>query len=705
MAPEQAEGQETDVRSDIFSFGALLYEMLTGKKAFDGKSQASVIAAIIHVDPAPLNTLQPDMPPALERVVRKCLSKAPEDRWQTSRDLLDELRWIDGDGAREVRQTQPTMARGSRLAWVFAAVFLISTVVLATVAIGFRRASPAAVPVRFLFTAPEGDTFSGGPNVPHFAISPDSRRIAFSAVEKGRAKVWIHPFDSLTSQPLPETIDGNTPFWSPDNRYIGFIANGKLKKIEVSGGMPQTLCDVGYIYGGATWGSAGVIVFGRTADSPSGLFRVSENGGEAVPVTHLSSREVTQLWPQFLADGRHFIYLSLAKDPNESGIYAASLDGGEPKLVVSTRVRAVYAGGYLLFARGSALMAQAFDAGKLTLTGDPVRIEDQILTNNTNGNAPFAASDTGVLAYRTGIVGSEQLVWTDRHDNRSTPFGEKAIYRTFSVSGDAKRIATHVHEWQNNLGGIWILEPDRSIKTRFTFDSAHSIRPIWSPDGTRIVYASSKEDGPFDLYAKASSGAGVEEPLLKTKRSKFPEDLSHDGKLLLYTEADPDTKDDLWILPMSGGAKPYPLLKTSSNESWARFSPDGKWLAYTSDESGSEQVYIQPFPFNGGKWQISTNGGVEPEWSPDGKGIFYIRVITAGVEVRMMSVSINFSAVPQPSAPVELFAFVPTGSVDRPQQYALSRDGRNFLILNTSQSIGPSPLNIVFNWTALLGKK
>jgi eukaryotic-like serine/threonine-protein kinase len=716
MPPEQVEGQETDVRSDIFSFGAVLYEMLTGRKAFEGKSQASLIAAIIHVDPAPPCAVQSNVPPAVDRVVKKCLAKDPDERWQTAHDLLDELRWIASGGAVEIQQAQPAAPAAAlpRLAWVIAALFLLCSIVLAgAVIIGLRREPPAAVPVRFELPPPEGKTFNGGPNVPHFAISPDSRFFAFSVIEGNRPVIWVHPFDSLTSQPLPGTTDGSTPFWSPDGHYIGFIAAGKLKKIEVSGGMPQTLCDVGYMFGGATWGSAGVIVFGRTTDSPSGLFRVSENGGEAAPVTRLDQREIAQIWPQFLPDGRHFIYLSIARNPNASGIYAASLDGGEPKLVVPARVRAAYAAGYLLFVRGTALMAQPFDTGKLSLTGEPVRLDDQIMGNNLAGNSPFTASDTGVLAYRTGRIGAEtQLVWADPKGTRSAPFGEKAMYRGFDISPDGKRIVTHVHEidvlgkGRTSQGGdLWILEPDRSIKTRFTFDSGHSIRPIWSPDGKKIVYSSSKDGGTFDLYAKTSSGAVNEEVLLKTNSNKVAEDWSRDGKLLVYTETDPATKNDLWVLPMTGGAKPYPLLKTPFNENSARFSPDGKWIAYGSDESGTDQVYVQPYPLNGGKWQISTNGGIQPAWSLDGKELYYVRVITAGSELRLISVAVNFSPEPHPSAPVERFAFVPSGTLDVAQQFAVSADGRSFLIPNYSTIVGPSPITLVFNWTALLGKK
>jgi dipeptidyl aminopeptidase/acylaminoacyl peptidase len=358
-------------------------------------------------------------------------------------------------------------------------------------------------------------------------------------------------------------------------------------------------------------------------------------------------------------------------------------------------------------------MAQPFDTGKLSLTGEPVRLDDQIMGNNLAGNSPFTASDTGVLAYRTGRIGAEtQLVWADPKGTRSAPFGEKAMYRGFDISPDGKRIVTHVHEidvlgkGRTSQGGdLWILEPDRSIKTRFTFDSGHSIRPIWSPDGKKIVYSSSKDGGTFDLYAKTSSGAVNEEVLLKTNSNKVAEDWSRDGKLLVYTETDPATKNDLWVLPMTGGAKPYPLLKTPFNENSARFSPDGKWIAYASDESGTDQVYVQPYPLNGGKWQISTNGGIQPAWSLDGKELYYVRVITAGSELRLISVAVNFSPEPHPSAPVERFAFVPSGTLDVAQQFAVSADGRSFLIPNYSTIVGPSPITLVFNWTALLGKK
>jgi eukaryotic-like serine/threonine-protein kinase len=718
MSPEQLEGQEVDARSDIFSFGAVLYETLTGKKAFEGKSQASLIAAIIHVDPAPAPSLQPAITPGMGRLLKKCLAKDAGQRWQSARDLLDELRWIRDGGSADVRPAPAPDDAAGRSWWVrwspsVAILSLVASIALAVAAFSlWRQPPPTTRSIRILMPAPEGKTFNGGPNVPHFAVSPDSRFLAFSVIDNGRPYIWIHPFDSLTSQVLQGTVDGNTPFWSPDNRYVGFIAAGKLKKVDLSGGAPQTLCNVGYMYGGASWSNSGVIVFGRTVDSPSGLLRVSENGGEPVPATHLDpNREIAHVWPQFLPDGRHFIYLSIAQAPQSSGIYVASLDGDEPKLVVTTQVRAVYAGGYLLFSRGGALLAQALDTGSFKLTGEPVRIDDQILTNAANGNAPFAASSPDVLVYRSGsFYGDTQFVWVDKKGERSAPFADQALYRSFDISPDGKRIATHSHlrAGSDKQGGLWIVEPDRNISTRFTFDEGHSLRPLWSPDGSRIVYSSAKASGVFDLYSKPSSGAADEELLLKSSRGKAAEDWSRDGKFLLYTEGGPATKDRLWVLPMSGDRKPYPLLNTPFNESWARFSPDGKWVAYTSDESGTDQVYVQPFPVTGAKWQISTNGGTEPQWSKDGKEIFYVRIATPGADGRVMSVSLNGTSVPQPSAPVELFAVTPTGVLDRSQQFRLSPDGQRFLMLNASNpapQAGPSPLTIVFNWTPAPGRK
>jgi serine/threonine protein kinase len=457
MAPEQLEGQEADTRTDIFAFGAVLYETLTGKKAFEGKSQASLIAAILEREPPAISSVQPLSPPILDRVVRKCLAKNPDDRWQTATDLLDELRWVtEASYTASATVSATTRFQSRRLALVSAvAVALLLTSVVLTGVILLHRETTSLGTIRLAVFPPEKATFSVQTGRPEFAVSPDGRLITFSATDiAGKTLLWVQPFDSFTAQPMTETAGATSPFWSPDGRYIGFFAQGKLKKVEVSGGVPQTLCDAAAGEGG-TWNRDGLILF--SPRNGSVLFRVSDAGGDATAVTALnpSRQEVSHLWPQFLPDGRHFIYLAQSRVAENGGIFLGSIDDEQTKLLVRSDVRAAYASGYLIFARitpGSAtLMAQPFDTRRLTFTSEPVRVTEQLggggIGGNASGAAAFAVSESGVLAFRTARRGGDtQFVWLDRRGKPLEPVGQPSIYRTHELSPDEERIATHRHE-------------------------------------------------------------------------------------------------------------------------------------------------------------------------------------------------------------------------------------------------------------------
>ena len=504
----------------------------------------------------------------------------------------------------------------------------------------------------------------------------------------------------------PTHVVGNFPLAaaaSPDGRFIGFFAGGKLKKVEVSGGVPLTLCAVPGNGQGGTWNRDGIVLF--SAGGRSGLFRVAENGGEPVAVTKLGDLEVGHVWPQFLPDGRHFIYLSLATAREDNGIYAGSLDGEPPKLIVKSLTRAAYAAGYLFFVRDTVLMAQPLDLKRFTLTAEPVRVAEQIATDPGNGPAGFAVSESGTVALRTGFnlnpENTQRFAWFDRAGKPSDIATDLAQYRTYDLSPDRKRLAGHRHDAKTGKGDIWIMELDRRLSTRFTFDNAHSLAPIWSADGSHITYVSAKDGSVADIYQKLASGAANEELLLKTTENKQTLDWSRDNRFILYQATGPQTGFDLWVLPLAGDRKPEPFLKTQFNESKGRFSPDGKWIAYTSDESGRDQVYIQPFPATGGKWQISTAGGLEPQWRGDGKELFYLS--SQSQDAKLMAVPLKWTSVPEAGTPQELFS-MPTGNlgVDNTNHYSVTADGQRFLVQDSTAdgSQRPESITVLVNWLA-----
>jgi serine/threonine protein kinase len=686
MAPEQLEAGQVDARTDIFAFGAVFYEMITGRKAFTGKSRVSLIGAILKDDPPAISTIQPMSPPALDHVVKTCLAKDPDERWQTAHDLMQELKWVADSGS-QAGTGAATVGRGrnrERLAWIVAtAILLLALLTTLPFVITHLREPPVDTRAfRLSIPAPNLTVYSS------FAISPDGRRLAFTGTDSsGKPRLWVRPLDSLTPQPLPETDEAGYPFWSPDSRFIGFFAAGKLKKIDVSGGSPQTLCDARLGRGG-TWNRDGVIVFAPT--TRSALYRVSAAGGEAAPLTTLDpSSETSHRWPQFLPDGRHYLYLSRQE---KSGIYVGSLDSKETRRIVDTDFNAAYAPrGDLLFVREGALMAQPFDAGKLELTGEPSRVAQQVRLS-TDLNSHFTGSENGVLVYQSGDeMADSQLAWHDRAGKQISTVGPAGNYSSIWLSPDQNGVAI-VRE-EKSIDNIWLIDIARNAPTRFTFVPAFDVNPIWSPDGSRIVFGSTR-NGQEDLYVKPASGRGDEELLLKTSSPKFPTDWSSDGKLLLYMETNARGKYDIWKLPLEGDRTPKPFLQDDYNKFDANFSPDGKWIAYSSDESGQQQIYVQPFPGGGGKYQVSIAGGGNPRWRRDGKELFYISADRKLVAVEVKAGSTFAAGATKPLFDIHVKGFLPTVS-----NYAVSRDGQRFLTNDFAETSAP-PITVVLNWTA-----
>jgi serine/threonine protein kinase len=695
MAPEQLEGKDADARTDIFAFGAVLYEMATGQKAFAGKSQASLIAAILEHEPAPMSKLQPLTPPALDRVVKTCLAKDPEDRWHSAHDLKAELKWIAEAGSEA--GVAPTILtrpkRWERLAWIVAVVlFLVSL----PFSVAYFRRTPSEIPLMRLSVAlPQGT-----PAVFPFSISPDGTKLVLKPTEDFKGGLWVRPLGSLEAQPLPGTLNAFSPFWSPDSRFIGFLADGKLRKVEASGGPPQTLCEAPGVFArGGSWNREGVILFGAGGGEARTIHRVAALGGEPTPVTKLdpSRQETTHTYPYFLPDGRHFLYLALSTQPEHSGIYLASLDSKDTKRLVSTNKKAEYAAsGHLLFLREGTLLAQPFDAERLELRGEPTPVAERVASYVTLGYGGYSVSQSGVLVYLSGPdQEGDQLVWFDRTGKPLSQLG--ATGTNPWLSPDEKWVAATRSEPQRVQDSLWLIDLARGTSSRFTFSPWNDHSPVWSPDGSRIVFASDRT-GPANLYQKTASGTGNEELLLQSSTNDLATDWSSDGRFLLYRKLDPKTQWDLWVLPMRGEAKPFALTQTPFNESQGQFSPDGQWIAYSSDKSGQWEVYVRSFPDPGFELPISTGGGGDPRWRRDGKELFYL-----AEDKKLMSVQIQTAAHRlEASVPRPLFETRVRGVNDQRNYYAVTADGQRFLFATPSPESAVTPITVVLNWTAEL---
>ena len=712
MAPEQVEGREADPRTDIFAFGAVLYEMVTGKRAFEGKSQASVIAAILEREPPAMSSIQPLTPPAFDHVVRRCLTKSADERWQSAGDLTQELKWIAEIGA-HASVTSPRMVRRryrERFAWLIASLSIVTAVVAVTVMLYIRPTAPERLTTRFdVVTPPTNDPTS-------FALSPDGRQLAFVAIADGTPRIWVRSFDRLTAQPLPGTEEASHPFWAPDGRAIGFFASGKLKRIDLTGGPAQVLADAPAERGG-TWNGDGVIVFAPNAFSP--LMRVAATGGTPVPVTRLEPGDESHRWPQFLPDGRKFLFLvgfgssGRSDSATRHGVYIGTLDGGPPTRVLEAETAAMYAPpNSLLFVRDSVLVALGFDPIRgAVVTSEPTTVAQGVGTEPGVARGTFAVSATGVLAHRSAGGERRQLVWADRTGKVIGPLGaadENALGNP-ELTLDGRRVAVQ-RAVQGNTD-VWLIDVERGVPTRFTFDAAADGDPVWSPDGTRVAFRSTRgAQAVLNLFEKPASSIGDEQTLLATSQSKTPLAWSPDGRFLLYVSQETKTGMDLWALPVMGNdlsKRPAQVVaQTPFDETAGQFSPDGKWVAFESNESGAVEVYVQPFPGPGGKWQVSVAGGSQARWRPDGQELFYV-----APDGRLMAATIRIEATmqkPDIGAPVALFATrLASGSgitgVARKPQYAVASNGRFLMNVAVEQGTA-SPISVVLNWDSLLQK-
>jgi serine/threonine protein kinase len=674
MSPEQARGKPVDKRVDIWAFGVILYEMLTGKRLFEGDTVSDTLAGVL--------TKEPDwekVPVKVRPLLRRSLQKDPKQRL---RDMGDAMLLLEP-------VPEPISGKPARpwLVWSIAIICFVGALILA---VPHFLQAPADAPEMCLEinTPATSDPSS-------FAISPDGRHLIFVASGEGGQRLWLRPLNQVMAQPLEGTEDATNPFWSPDSRSIGFCAELKLKRIDIAGGPAQVLANAPDCRGG-TWNRDGVIVFAPSR--MEGLYRVPAAGGERVGITHPDpQRHLGHTNPQFLPDGHHLLFFA---EGAEQGIYFAALDSGEFRRLIAADL-AVYAPpGYLLFVRQGVLFAQDFDAARGEVRGDPVPVSGSSASRSSLSIAGLSASETRVLAYRTQSH-LRQLIWFDRSGKEVGTLGapDENDLDQPALSPDGLRVAVS-RQVQGNQN-IWLIDAKRGVSSRLTFNAA-AICPIWSPDGSRIVFDSYR-NGPNSLYLKASSGAGSEELLPSPFGVKVPFDWSRDGRFILYLHVDPKTAADLWALPLFGERKPIPIAHTQFEEALGQFSPDGRWVAYISNESGSYEVYVQAFPDPGGKWQISTSGGKEPRWRPDGKELFYI-----APDGKLMATPIQVAGqVVKAGAPAALFQtrIVGGGSFFRGYfQYMVAPDGKNFLINTTAEGSAASPITIVTNWPAGLKK-
>jgi eukaryotic-like serine/threonine-protein kinase len=698
MAPEQLRGEEADHRADIFAFGVIFYEMLAGERPFRGGSSAETISAILKQDAPELPAPSSAPSQGLERVIHRCLQKRPEQRFQSASDLGFALEALTssalGPSGSRLRSTapRPTLPfhlNQGRIGWIAAGVFMLAAILLAVAY--FRRPAEEANAIRLSILPPEKAARVGDP-----VIAPNGRRLAFVATTEGKTLIWVRPLGSLAAQPLPGTEGASGPFWSPNGRSIGFFAQGKLKKIALSGEPPVTLGEAPANRGG-TWGPDDIILF--VPHPNAGVYRVSAAGGSVTAVTAPdgSRQEGSQLWPCFLPDGNHFLYFMTGLQQEEAGIYIASLDGREKKRLLTAGSNALYAPpGHLLFVRERVLWAQRFDADESRLAGEPLRLADQIPVQPF-GKGFFSVSQNGVLVHgSSGSSADQQAGWFDRAGKPLGLIGSPGAYLNFGLSPDEGRVALARFDRQTGTPDIWLLDLARGIESRFTFDPAPDLFPFWSPDEGRILWLSIRE-GLFSLQRKASSGAGQDELLLTSDHQKHPTDWSGDGRFIVYQDNDPKTKWDVWVLPLDGERNPFPFAQTRFNETNGHFSPDSKWITWTSDDSGSNEVYVQAFQNPEGRRQISTKGGDQPRWRRDGKELFYI-----AADGKLMAVEVKSGAGFESGAPKALFDLRGIRAIGG--NYAVSADARKFLVMTSIEEASAAPFIVVLNWTADLNR-
>jgi len=686
MAPEQLAGEEADARTDIFSLGAVLYEMLTGARAFQGKNKTSLIGAIVSGEPRPVSALQPLTPPVLEHVITRCLAKEPDDRWQSAYDIAQELKWIGESGlAAPATVKRKTLERS---AWGIAAVLAVGLGLASYFAL--RRVESPPQFYRTSLVLPSYLDYFSGP----MAISPDGKSVAYAARnEGGQSILWIRRFDEATPQPLPATVDASSPFWSPDGQTLGYFTFRKLNRISAAGGQPEVIADAPEGVG-ATWNREGKILFSPNPVSP--ILGVQASGGDAIAITQLEKLgHRSHRWPFFLPDGKRFLFLALPVPGGKTGqgIYLGSIDSKEePKFLTAAESNAVYVEpGYLVFSRDGILRVQRLDVDRGVIMGEPASIAP-LQYSARFAAAMFSAAPNALIYQEKGTEILTDLQWVDRKGNVLGTVGSPAYYWSPRLSHDGKRIAVDKSVSSGN-GDIWILEASRPGATRFTRDEANETFPIWMPGDDRLIYMINPERAGSDVLIKPLKASSVPEKLLgNPAMAVYPSDVSRDGRYLLVgVESIQGGRGgrDIHVYSMEE-KKSTPFLTAPAVEESAFFSPDGKWVAYVSDESERNEVYVQSFPTPGAQWQISTSGGSMPKWSPDGRELFFV-----SAEGKLMSVPVKIGESFEAGGATQLFPV--RLRANAMTQFDISPDGTRFL-LNALAPANDPPLSVLVNW-------
>jgi serine/threonine protein kinase len=698
MSPEQSAGLPIDFRSDQFSVGVILYELSSGKHPFQRSTSAETLASIIREEPVPIGNLNPQLPAPFRWIIERCLAKKPEDRYASTRDLTRELGTIRAhiseisDIHQIPRLTKTRFKRREIAAWIIAAFAFLATFAVTMYALRNKSIRPGAI--RLSVLPPDAWQFAVI-NLP--ALSPDGRMLAFVAESGQNQKLWIRNLDTLVSTQVHGDDAGFYPFWSPDSRFLGLFTTSKLKKIDISTGAVQTICDFGSISSisngarGGTWSGEGTILFG-TSEGP--IYRVSDAGGSPVAVTKLNQTrtDISHRWPSFLPDGRHFFYEVVNENGDKGGIFLSSIDSKEEKAILSTLSNAVYSSGYLFYGREGGLLAQPFDVKKLQLAGTAVSVADQVQYLWIRGTTTFSVSANGILAYsNAGFGNSSQLLWFDRAGNRVGQVETTAGYYDLKISHSGNRLAVAINNLQSALGDIWIYDLQRNLATKLTFDPREEGSPVWSPDDSSILFSRSFRG--TEIYRQSVSTTNPAERLYSTKENVFPSDFSSDGRFVICRRVTAKGKGDLWIFSMQT-RKMDPFIQTEFNERQGQFSPDNRWIAYTSNESGKPEVYVSDFQGAGRRFQISNGGATSPRWRQDGKELFYL-----SADNKLMAVAVKVESIFEASEPKALFQI--EMNKNEIVEYDSAPDGQHFLMdVPLDQRV--SPITIVLHWPSLL---
>jgi Tol biopolymer transport system component len=700
MAPEQLEGKDADARSDVWALGCLLYEMATGLRPFAGSSQASLISSIMKDEPRSVAELVPLSPTALEKVIRACLAKDPDERLQTVHDARLHLQWIAESGSQTGAAAIAPVVRRRPAALLLpaaAAVLLVATAALGLL-FAHERARPEPM-LQAAIPAPTGTRLElqarqPGPPV----LSPDGRTVAMVARAGGKPQMlWVRPLDAAEARALPGTEGAAYPFWSPDGLSLGFFAGGKLRRVDPAGGPPETICDAPVGKSG-DWAADGTIIFAPGNLDP--IHRVSASGGASTAVTAVDTTngENSHRFPRFLPDGKHFIYFvrsDLSQGQSGGAIRLASLENDESRLLVRSEAQAQYVSGHLLFVRGGALMAQRFDTGSLKLVGDPAPVVDAVHVIAAAGLGLYTAAAEGTLLYMPPSEDQvSELVLLDRSGDVVEALTRGNLLGAYKLSPDGTSAVGAESDARSGISDLWIYDLARHSRSRFTFDPPNDSAPQWSPDGNRIAYGSFR-DGRWGIFARGLSVAATDETLLQADGAMVPMSWSPDGRLLIYRSTSATTREDLWLLPLDGDRRPRPLLAGRTNENEACFSPDGRWVVYQSSESGTTEVFTMPFPGPGRRSQISTGGGFVPQWRRDGHEILY-----QTPDQKLMAVDVEADdGVLRTGTPRALFELPDEATFD------VSADGQRFLVNRPLMQTTQTLLLLVTNWPALMGRR